>query len=227
MFKWYLDILFTVLVRPILFYTKLPPGEWEDESLTFCGINCWILALFTTLVVFINQLIPVGATLVEGITGFKLLLISPVMLVLAFMFFVIVYSILGGVFMALFISLFYVLGALMYWGGRILGGKGQYLQNLKTSLYSSAVILVGIFPILMILLSKRGILDFTNYKIGYNIVYSFAVLYLYGLDAIAIRKTQKVLKWQAFVAALLPAVLLIILGMVANKMLPRLANWIT
>jgi len=89
------------------------------------------------------------------------------------------------------------------------------------------VILVGIFPVLMILLSKRGILDFTNYRIGYNIVYSFAVLYLYGLEAIAIRKTHKVEKWQAFVAALLPAVLLIILGMVVNKMLPRFANWIT
>jgi len=227
MFKWYLEMIWKIWVQPILFYTRMPAGDWADEPLTFCGINTWILAFFTTVVVFINQLIPIGATLLVQVHGLKIITAVPVIVVLAFMFFVIVISILGGVFMALFFSLFYILGALLYLAGRWLGGKGEFFHSIKAVFYTSAVLLVGILPVIMVIFTKQGILDFTNFKIGYNIVYSFAVLYLYGLLAIAARKTQGLSRSKAFVAALLPVLLLVLVGLAMNKViLPRIANWI-
>jgi len=227
MFKWYLDTVWKIWVQPILFYSRMPAGDWADEPLTFCGTCAWILAFFLTIVVFVNQLIPIGTTLLVQVHGLKIIYAAPVMAVLAFMFFVIVISILGGVFMALFFSLFYALGVLLYLTGRWLGGKGEFFHSIQAAFYASAVLLIGILPIIMIIFSKQGILSFTNFKIGYNMVYSFAVLYLYGLLAIAARKTQGLPRWKAFVAALLPALLLILIGLAVNQViLPRIANWI-
>ena len=227
MLKWYLENVKKVLVQPILFYTKMPPGEWTEEPVTFCALTSWVLSLGISLFVFMNQLVPIGVTLLIQVSGWKLLLVAPVTLVLAFMFFVITYSILGGVLMAIFLALFYVLGAASYWASKMAGGKGLYLEAIKSSLYASAVLLAGLFVVLFMFLIRWGVLSFTNFKIGYNIVYSFCVLYLYGLFAIAARKTQSLDRSKAFIAALLPAFILVIFGLVVNKaILPKIIDWI-
>jgi len=227
MFKRYLETVAQVLVRPIFFYTNLPAGDWREESVTFCSITSWVLAFVLSIVIFINQLLPVGVTLWVQVTGWKLAIISPVMAVLTFMFFVIIYSIIGGALMAGLLALFSALGCLLYFGGKVMGGQSELVSSIKASLYGSAVALVMIFPMIFMILSKRGILDFTNFKIGYNIVYSFFVLYLYGILAIAARKTQGIERWKAFAAAVLPAAILIILGIfVSIFVLPRMQNWV-
>ncbi|MFA4967977.1 MAG: hypothetical protein WC624_07175, partial [Candidatus Margulisiibacteriota bacterium] len=100
-------------------------------------------------------------------------------------------------------------------------------QSVKASFYSSSAALIMIFIALLAIFSKKGFLDFTNFKIGYNIVYSFFVLYLYGITAIASRKTHNVERWKAFVAALLPIAVLIILGIAVNLVLiNKIQNWV-
>ena len=227
MFKKYLETAFMVLIRPILFYTKMPQGDWKGESLVFCCITGWVVGFFLSLMIFINQLLPIGLTLWVEVTGLKLLLILPVAIVLACMFFIIIYSIVGGILMAGFIALFYALGYLLNLGGKLMGGKTELGQSVKASFYSSSAALIMIFIALLAIFSKKGFLDFTNFKIGYNIVYSFFVLYLYGIAAIASRKTHNVERWKAFVAALLPIAVLIILGIAVNLVLiNKIQNWV-
>lgn len=212
MFKKYLETVYLIFLRPILFFTKLPSGNWKDEPVTFCALTGWIIGFFLSLVIFFNELLPVGLTLWVEVKGWKLILVSPIMVVLSCMFFIIIYSIVGGLLMAALLALFYILGYLLHLGGRLMGGKSELNLSVKDSLYSSTVSLLMVLPALMMIMAKRGILDFTNFKIGYNIVYSLFVLYLYGVMAIASRKTQGIDRWKAFVAALLPAAFLVLMG---------------
>lgn len=227
MFKKYCDLLVLIWFRPILFYTRLPAGAWTGESVTFTGVIAWILALLVAAVIFITQYVPIGSTLWEGVPAGKLFLVVPVMALLAFMFFFITVIILGGVFMAGLLGLFYALGAGLYWSSKFWGGKGDYLQTLKASNYSSAIMLVFILPIFMMIMTKRGILDFTNFRIGFNMTCSFAVLYLYGLQAIISRKLFGLSRPLAFAAALLPALAMVILTLgISFVILPKIAPWI-
>jgi hypothetical protein len=223
----YKDELIKVWFRPILFFTRLPAGAWTEGSVNFVGITAWILALAVTLVIFITQYVPIGNTLWEGVPVAKLILVVPVMALLAGMFFLVTITILGGVFMAGLLGLFYVLGAILYWSSRLLGGQGEYPQMLKASNYSSAVMLIFVLPILMMILTKRGILDFTNFRIGFNMTCSFAVLYLYGLQAIINRKLTGLSRPWAFASALLAALAMVILALGINfVILPKIAPWI-
>lgn len=227
MFKKYLETVWLIFLRPILFYTKLPAVNWKDEPLVFCSTTAWVISFCVSLVVFVNQLAPIGVTLPVEVHGWRLILIAPVMVVLAFMFFVIVYSIVGGVLMALLLALFYLVGWLLHFGGRLMGGKSGAAESLKDAYYSSAVSLIMIFPILAGILSRRGIMDFTNFKIGYNIGYSLFVLYLYGILAIASRKTHGIDRWKAFVAALIPIAFMILLGLaVSMVLLKKIQNFV-
>ncbi|KAF0134674.1 MAG: hypothetical protein FD145_505 [Candidatus Saganbacteria bacterium] len=228
MFKKYYDAATMIFFRPILFFSKMPQGEWKDDAFNFCGMTSFLISFVVSLVVFINQLIPIGSTLWEGLSGIKMLMVLPIMVVLAFMFFIIIFSIVGGILMAVFFALFYAIGCLQFWAGKYLGGKGELNLLVKASLYSSAVFLIMILAALLALLSKRGIIDFTNFRIGYNIVYSFVILYLYGILAIAQRKVHGFEKWKAFSVAVLPIILMIIIGIVIDKaILPKVVNWVT
>jgi hypothetical protein len=227
MLKKYLDTVFMLMVQPILFYTKMPAGSWRDESLAFCGATSWIVSFFVSLTVFVNQLLPVGLTLWVQVHGWKMLIVSPIAAVLACMFFIIVYSIVGGILMAGFLALFYALGYLLNLGGKWMGGKAELNQSVKASYYGSVSALVLVLAAVLAIFSKKGALDFTNFKIGYNIVYSFFVLYLYGIMAIASRKTHGVERGKAFVAALVPITLLIIVGIAVNLVLiNKIQNWV-
>ena len=150
------------------------------------------------------------------------------MAVLAFTFFVITYSITFGLFLVLILLLFWLLAVLLYYTGNLLAkGPGDYLKYLKASFYSSAVVIAFILPILFVILTKNRLMDFTNYVVGYNIIYSLVVLFLYGLEAIIARKAHGLKKWKAFVSALVPLLFMVIVGILANKViLPKIMPWI-
>ncbi len=227
MFKKYLSITALVLLRPILFFSKLPAGDWKDEPVSFCAAVSWVISFFLAGVVFINQLLPVGLTIWVEVTGWKLILIAPVAIVLTLMFFAMVFSIIGVIIMAALLLLFYVLGWLLHYGGQMMGGLADSRLSIKASLYSSSAALIMVLPVLTMVFSKQGLLDFTNFEIGYNIVYSLFVVYIYGLMAIASRKIQGIERWKAFTAALLPAALLVIFGIIMGAMiLPKFQNWV-
>ena len=75
--------------------------------------------------------------------------------------------------------------------------------------------------------SKYGGLDFSLFRIGFNFIYFLIVLYIYGLWAIAGRRNYGVLRWKAFVGAVLPVLVLLIFGLVFDKIaLSQLRPWI-
>jgi hypothetical protein len=226
--KWFLDTWWTVIIRPIYFYTKLKEEDWREKALTFFLINSWILAVAATLVIFVIQYVPIGSTLVEGASGFKFVLISPVLLTLAFVFFLITVLILMGMFTFAFFVLFYLTGYLLHYIYIILGGKGSLNRMLQSMFYSSAAITFGVMVLFLMILTGFGMLDFSLFRAGLGFIYFLILLYIYGLWAVAGRKTYGVPRWKAFLGAVAPVIILLIFGVLFDKIaLPKLEPWIS
>ena len=225
---WFLNIWWTVIARPIYFYTKLKGEDWKERALTFFLINSWILGLAATLVIFIIQYLPIGSTLIEGITGFRFILILPVLLTLIFVFLLITSLILGGMFALAFFVLFYVVGWVLHYAYLFLGGRGSLNRILQCMLYSSAAMVFGVLVLLLTILTKYGNLEFSLFRAGFNFIYFLILLYLYGLWAVAGRKTYGVSRFKAFLGAVAPVIILLIFGILFDKIaLSKLQPWIT
>jgi len=228
MVNWYLTTWWTIMAQPIYFYTKLKEEEWKEKALTFLMISSWLLAAPITLAIFIIQYVPIGSTLIEGIAGWKFLIILPVLITLAFVFFMITFLILGGVMVIVLGVAFYIIGFALHYVYLLLGGKGDLNRMLQDSFYSSAVVLAGILPIMFAILTRYNMLDFSLFRVGYNLVYGLTLLFVYGLWAVAGRKVYGVPKWKAFAGALLPIIFLLIFGFAFDKIaLSKLETWIT
>lgn len=226
--KNYFRTWWTIILRPIYFYTKLKEEDWKENALTFFMITSWILALVATIVVYIIQYIPIGSTLVEGVLGFKFILILPVLLVLAAVFFIITFLILGGIFTLGFFILFYLLAGMFHYVYLLMGGRGSLNRMIQSSLYSSAVMIVGTVVFLLMILTKYAGMEFLIFRYGVNFIGFLALLYVYGLWAVAGRKTYNVAKWKAFAGAIIPVIALLIFGILFDKIaLSRLEAWIT
>jgi hypothetical protein len=216
-----------IIMQPILFYTKLKVEDWKEGALTFLLITSWLLGLAATVVIFVIHYIYIGGTLVAGMAGFKFILILPVLVTLAFVFFMITFLIMGGLFaMGLFFG-FSLVGILLHYVYLFLAGKGKLNRMLQMMLYSSAAASSLLLAMFLMLLTRYAGLSFPLYRVGFNLIYYFTLLYLYGLWAIAGRKSYGVPKWKAFLGAIVPVVLLLIFGVIFDKIaLPILQPWI-
>lgn len=223
----YLETWWQIIARPIYFYTKLKEESWKEKSLTFFLQTSWILALVVALVVFIIQYVPIGLTLVEGISGLKFLIVLPVLITLAFVFFMITFLILGGVLALAFGAAFYAVAFVLHYTYLLLGGKGHLNRMLQDSFYSSAVILAGFFPALFAILTRYHLLELSLFRVGYNLIYFLTIVYVYGLWAVAGRKVYGVPRWKAFLGALVPVIFLLLFGFVFDKIaLSKIESWI-
>jgi ABC-type transport system involved in multi-copper enzyme maturation permease subunit len=74
---------------------------------------------------------------------------------------------------------------------------------------------------------KYGLLDLATFRVGYNFIYFLVSIYLYGLWAIAFRNITSTVKWKAFALAVVPFILLLILGLAFDKIaLTKVETWI-
>ncbi|MFH1618194.1 MAG: hypothetical protein ABIJ26_03940 [Candidatus Margulisiibacteriota bacterium] len=219
MLKWYFDTWCKIMFRPIYFFTLMPEGEWTEEPVSFAAISSWIVAAVLSCVIFITQYIPIGVTLVGGISGMKFLIIFPVLLLLSFMFFLITFVISGGMLMVAFFCLFYALGYILHYALKFAGGKGRLADTVKSSFYSSGVVVFGVIPLILAMIVKRDILTFGFFMVGYNIIYFMAALYYYGLISIAVKKCEHLSKGKALVFGVLPLAVFVLLGIFVNKYL--------
>lgn len=217
----------TIIARPIYFYTKLKEESWKEKSLTFLLQTSWILALAMALAIFVIQYISIGGTLVQGIAGVKFLFILPVLITLALVFFGITFLILVGVLVLALGAAFYAVGFILHYVYIMLGGKGSMNRMIQYSFYSSAAALAGLFPVIFALLTRYNLLDIPLFRVGYNLVYGLMVLFIYGLWAVAGRKAYGIPKWKAFAGALVPAIFLLFFGFLFDKItLSKLETWI-
>jgi hypothetical protein len=215
--KWFFATGWAIIVRPIWFYTKLKGEDWKEKALTFFLINCWVLAFLATVVIFILQYITIGSTLIEGISGLKFVLILPVLLTLIFVFFSITLLILGGLFTAAFFVMFYILAWVLHYVYLFLGGRGSFNSVFQNLLYSSASLLFTAFVFILMLLTHYGVMDFSLFRIGFNLIYFLISLYTYGLWAVVGRRVYGVPKWKAFLGAVAPVIILLIFVVVFDK----------
>ncbi len=227
--RWYAGTWWMVMARPIYFYSLLKAESWKEKPLSFLMITAWIAALLLTALIFIIQYVPIGATLVEGITGFKFIIILPVIITLALVFSIITLLILGGVMVAVFGAASFGIAYCLHLAALLLGGKGKADRMLQMVFYGSAVFLVIIFfPVIFALLTKGGVIDFTLFKVGFNLFYGLTALYAYGLWAVAGRKNYGLSKTRAFIGALAPAILFLLFGFLFDKIaLSKIETWIT
>lgn len=223
--NWYLDTLYKILVRPILFYQDMPKGKWREDALSFAMVTGWILAFALTIVFFINSYLPTGLSLIEGIQGHKLLIVVPVLTVMGFAFFAMTVLIVGGVFVGAIVCLLFVCAAVLNFLLILLGGKGTLFEVVKASLYASACLLASLLNIFFMLLVKFKLMSFSDWITGERVIFYCVCVYLYGLFSIMGRKTHNVPKWKAFLAATVPFVILVLINIVlSGKILPKLSS---
>lgn len=224
----YMALWRQIILQPIYFYTKLKEQDWREEPLTFALITSWIIAFGGALVIFVDQYIPIGSTLLEKVPASRFVLIVPVLAVLAFIFFLITFIILGGVFVCAFFAALSLTAYVLHYTYLLLGGRGSVQRMIQSLLYSSAVFVVALLIMVLMILTKYAGMDFALFRAGYNFIYLMMMIYIYGLWAVAGRKVYGVPKWKAFVGALAPVLFLLIFGVVFDKIaLPKLQSWIT
>jgi hypothetical protein len=225
--KEYFVTWWTIVARPILFFTRLKTEDWKEKALTFLLHTAWLLAGLMTAAVFIIQYVPIGSTLVEGVQGAKLIIVLPVLLTLALVFFLLTLLIVGGLLALVLGAGFYVLGLVLHYTYLILGGKGHLPRLVQQLYYSSAIVLAGAIPCLLAVLTRYNMLEMALFRVGYNLFFALTALFAYGLWAISGRKVYGLAKWQAFAGALVPIVILLIFGLAFDKIaLGKLEAWI-
>jgi len=216
-----------IVARPILFYTRLKEESWQEKSLTFLIYSSWLLALFASLAIFIIQFLPIGSTLVAGIVGWKFVIILPVLLTMAFAFFMITFLIVGGLLVLSFGAGFIALAYILHYVYKLLGGHGHVNRMKQSMLYSSAVVLFLCLPALFAVMTRYNLLELSLFKVGFNIVFVFLTVYVYGLWAVAGRKAYGVPRWKAFAGALVPVALMLIFLLIFDKIgVTKLESWI-
>lgn len=223
----HLNICKQVLFNPKEFFSNLPKGEWHDEALSFLGINAFILAFFSTLIVFLNQYVPMGSLLITGISGVKLLTILPVVATLAFNFFVFTFLITGGLMLFGFTIIFLAAAAVIHF---LIKPRDNTLisEMIKASCYSSAVIIIGAIPVLSLFLVKKGLFTFSNFVITYYLFYFCLAVGLFWLLNLAAVKFYDASRTKIFIAVLIPIAILILMGgFFGLKILPKLAPLIS
>lgn len=224
MIKEYFKTWLLVISSPAVFFAGKENQEWFEEPLNFLGITALIFAFFATLIVFLNQYIPMGAVLIEGIKGVKLLFIFPVVVALAFAFFALTFLVMAGCMLAVFIAVFYGAAVLIYVPLRACTEKKVFFETVKASFYSSAAALIGIIPILLLYFVKKGIFTFSHFMLLYYIVLVVVLAYFYRLLGRAATRLYPVPKSKVLTVTLIPILILLTAGAFFGlKILPKLA----
>jgi len=214
-------------LKPVLFFQDMPKSSWREEPLSFAMITSWILALALTVIVFFNNYLPTGLTLIEGIQGQKLLIVVPVLAVMGFAFFAMTALILVGLMNIAVIGLMIFCAAVLNLLLVLLGGKGTVFEVVKASFYASATLLAGLINIVLMVAVKYKLMSFTDWISGERVIYYCACVYIYGLFSIIGRKTHNVPRWKAFLAATVPLVILVMVNIfLSSKVLPKLAGFL-
>lgn len=225
--RWYLKTWWTIMIRPILFYTSMSEVPVYGEALTFAGATSWILSFFLTLAIFTIKFIEIGIYLIEKLSLWERFLTSPVMLVFFFVFFAMTMLIVGGFVLAGMIGALYVFGSILHFVLKLLGGKGNFSEMVKASFYSGAVFLLAALPVCFAILTKYKIITMWQLSAVENMIYYIACVYIYGLWSIAGRKVHDVPRWKAALAAALPFAMLIFFGVLFHsKIFPRLDKFL-
>jgi len=222
---WYIENLFKLALKPIVFYQDMPKGSWKDEPLSFALVTGWIMAISLTTVFFLNNYLPTGLSLIEGIQGQKLIIVVPVLLVMAFAFFAMTALIIGGIMIGAILGLLFFCAAVLNFLLILLGGTGNIFEVLKATLYASGALLAGLLNIFLMTPVKYKLMSFPIWITGERVVFYCTCVYLYGLFSILGRKTHKVPRWKAFLAATIPFIILVLINVVLSaKVLPKLAS---
>ncbi len=226
--KWFAEKWLEIMLRPIYFFTVMKEESWQDDSLSFLLASAWICAFFASIMLFIVSYVPIGQYMIAGIVGFKFLVILPVLCVLAFNFFMITFLIMGGMMVCGFFVAQAICAIFIHFIASLWKGKGELNRMLQSMFYSNAAFMTVNLVFLLLLIVKFAGWGFPMFKVGYNLIYFLTLLFVYGLWSIIIRKNYDLPKWKSFVIALIPILLLLLFGLVFDKIaLSKFEPWVS
>ncbi|MFC1559606.1 YIP1 family protein [Candidatus Margulisiibacteriota bacterium] len=226
--KAYLDVWWKVMLRPIFFFQDMPEGKWSEAALTFMLATSWILSFGITLAIFIIMYIPTGLNLIEGLKGRELVLATPVLLLMGVVFFIMTILIVALFVIAVLLALSFAVAGILNALLILLGGASNFSETLKAVFYSNAIFLMGLFTVLFAVMVKWQVLSFDDWLVGESTLFYASAVYLYGLWSIAGKKVHGVSRWKAFLAAVFPFLVLVIVNIfLSMKVLPKIETWIS
>ena len=225
--KWYWETWQRLMVQPILFYTRLPEGPWYEDSVNFGGASLLILSLLITIGIFFTQYIGLMQTLTAGLSPLKLVIVSPVIIIYLAVISIMTFLIASGIILTFFLSAFFVLGIILHFSLKTLGGNGKFFDTVKAVFYSLGIVQSGSLLVLLAIITRFVSKNFGLFVIGENLVYYGTALYAYGLWSIAGKEVHKVERWQAFLAAAIPFILMALFNFAFVKLgLPKFSKFI-
>jgi len=213
-----------VMVRPIWFFQNLHTLR-SDEHIEYVTINSIILAIGVSTVIFFTQYLNMGLSFLAKVSGIKILIVVPTLLVMGIMFVTMTFLIIAFLLLITFIVLSNIMAAIMHYGAVILRGRGNMLQAIKAVQFSSGVFLVMLIPMFLIFFSKWGMIEPYYLSVGENVIFYLGCIYLYGLLSIASKKIYNIPRWKAFLVAIAPVIFIILVNIVFNLIiLPKLGG---
>jgi hypothetical protein len=204
----------------------MPRSSWHEDSLTFGLITGWILTFTITLIIFINNYLPTGISLIDGIYGQKLLLALPVLLVMGFAFFMMTLLIIGFIFIGGILILLFLCSATLNVLLLLLGGNGNIYDVVKSILFSSGIFIAGAVNVALLILVKHKLISIDIWILFERIIYYIIAIFLMYLFTIIGENTHKLPRWRAVLAAAVPFAILVLINIVFSaKILPKLVGF--
>lgn len=225
--SWLVSDWIKIMLRPIYFYTFVEKGAWTDRSLTFLVASSWAFSFILSIAVFLLAVAQMLYNLISGIQGIKLFIVLPVFSLLSLTFFFMIFLITGAIVAVASVAIFWVISQLINYICVRLGAESKIDQVIKAVCYSSAVfVILWIAPILAIC-SKYHCISYDNFVVGIELAIFIAIIYLWGLWSISIRRIFGFSKIKSVLISLIVVLLVLLLQVVATKFLiPKLEMWI-
>jgi len=215
-----------ILSQPANFFKTHAQEDWKKEPLTFFLISIWALAFAASLMIYMNKLWPIGVTLLEEINSWQQLLVAPVTLAVALVFFGIIFVIIGGVFVSLFYVLLFSLAFVFQFLLNRLNKKVERTVLLNLIFYSSAALLLGAGIFLGAILAQVLGLPLLVFRLIYNLIYYLVCGYLTWLWMTILAEEGKVSLKQAFLLSFGVVIFLILFQIVFDfKIFPKVSGW--
>jgi hypothetical protein len=213
-----------VVTKPALFFENMPSGTWQEDALSFSLVTGWILSFAVTFAFFVNNYIPTGISLIEGIAGRKLVIALPVLVVMGIIFFTMTLLIIAGIMIAAILCLFVTCAGLLNFLLMLLGGRGNLLDVIKASLYASCAVLAGVINVFLMIAVKYKMMSVGAWITGEKVVFYLTSIFLFYVFGIMGARVHKEPTWKSFLAATVPLILLVLFNIVfSSRILPKVA----
>ena len=205
-----------LITRPIFFFYNLPKADWREDAFSFHNASVWVLSIMVALTVFITKYVAIGAYLIENLHGSKVIIVLPIIIMIALVFYGITLGVVAGVLQVLSHCFFFSMGWVFDFIVKKFKGKDELQASLNVSYYSSGVLVFLAVAALIAIMVYENLLPTEVLHAGISLVLYFSLIYIYGIWSIGLKVRNGLSKAQAFLAAGIPTIFLLLVLIVVD-----------